>query len=130
MDQLTREVELRDLELGIKQPNPRRRGAAGRRTFRRNSSSSAARRRISDMAESLAQEVLELDRRLMALDARLKARADTGHGGALAATDFLLSQRNLGHISGIREPWRSSHGSTVPSRPHSRSRTEDASRPS
>ena len=37
----------------------------------------------------------------MALDARLKARADGGRGpGTLAAVDYLLSQRNLGKIAG------------------------------
>ncbi|HYA54816.1 MAG TPA: hypothetical protein VEG42_04350, partial [Thermoplasmata archaeon] len=51
----------------------------------------------------LAQEVLELNRRYMTLDARLKARAEGGgRPTALAAVDYLLSQRNLGKVQGIR----------------------------
>ena len=51
----------------------------------------------------MGQEVLELNRRYLALDARLKARAESGgRPNQLAAVDFLLSQRNLGKIAGIR----------------------------
>ncbi|MGA7923676.1 MAG: chromosome segregation protein SMC [Thermoplasmata archaeon] len=102
-DQTTREVELRDLELRIKQTQPAKEGRGSSADLQKELFQLRRKEKdLSDMAESLAQEVLELNRRYMALDARLKARADTGHGGALAATDFLLSQRNLGHISGIR----------------------------
>ena len=54
-------------------------------------------------AERLAKETTELNRRFVALDARLKARVDSGgRPAALAAVDYLLSQRNLGKIDGIR----------------------------
>ncbi|HXX93406.1 MAG TPA: AAA family ATPase, partial [Planctomycetota bacterium] len=54
-------------------------------------------------AERLAKEVAEANRRYVALDARLKARVDSGgRPSALAAVDYLLSQRNLGKVEGIR----------------------------
>jgi len=54
-------------------------------------------------ADRLEREVGELNRRYVQLDARLKARSEAGgRPNQLAAVDYLLSQRNLGKISGIR----------------------------
>ncbi|MCI4325642.1 MAG: chromosome segregation protein SMC [Thermoplasmata archaeon] len=103
-DQRTREIELKDLELRVKETRPS--GSGGRATpelqkefVQVKNRESAAQKEV----DQVALEVLELNRRYMALDARLKARSDSGRGpGALAAVDYLLSQRNLGKIAGIR----------------------------
>ncbi len=104
-DEQTRELELKDLELRIRQSRPG--GGKGERAaselqselFQLKSRESGLERQ----GKALSTEVLELNRRYMALDARLKARADSGpRAGSQAAVDFLLSQRNLGKIQGIR----------------------------
>ncbi|MGI0150930.1 MAG: AAA family ATPase, partial [Thermoplasmata archaeon] len=101
----TRELELRDLELRIKQSRP----GAGRsdRTGADLTAElfklRARERTLSEEARALSGEVLELNRRYLGLDARLKARADQSpRAGSLAAVEYLLAQRNLGKISGIR----------------------------
>ena len=100
-----REVEVKDLELRAKDAGPGRAGSGpatgdlqkelfGLKTKEKN---------LTAEVDRLAQEVLELNRRYLALDARLKARTEAGsRPNALAAVDYLLSQRNLGKISGIR----------------------------
>jgi chromosome segregation protein len=101
----TRQVEVRDLELRVKQF----RGAepVGRSTLDLQQSFLALKSKekiLTDKVEALNREVQELNRRYLALDARLKARAG-GSGAAAsphAAVEFLLSQRNLGKIPGIR----------------------------
>jgi chromosome segregation protein len=103
-DHRNRELELKDLEIqlrpsrattaGDSRPTP----AVQKEFF----ATKAKEKQFTEEAERLALEVLELNRRYMALEARLKARADLGRGGTLAAVDFLLSQRNLGKIPGIR----------------------------
>jgi chromosome segregation protein len=103
-DQRTREIELKDLEMRVQEARPG--GTKGRATPDLQKEFVQTKNRESGLQKELDQvtlEVLELNRRYMALDARLKARSDSGRGsGALAAVDFLLSQRNLGKISGIR----------------------------
>ncbi|HEV2428589.1 MAG TPA: AAA family ATPase, partial [Thermoplasmata archaeon] len=104
-DRRTRELELHDLELRVKE-------AGGEGGARQKSSSDlqkelfqakAKEKTLREASERLRLEVLELNRRYMALDARLKVRSERGGGSAgLAAVDFLLSQRNLGKIEGIR----------------------------
>ncbi|MHB8352234.1 MAG: AAA family ATPase, partial [Thermoplasmata archaeon] len=104
-DEQTRQLELRDLELRIRQS--RTGGTKGDRSsadlqkdlFQFKSKE----RTLSEQARALSGEVLELNRRYMALDARLKARADQNpRAGSLAAVEYLLSLRNLGKLAGIR----------------------------
>ncbi|MCI4333139.1 MAG: chromosome segregation protein SMC [Thermoplasmata archaeon] len=103
-DQRTREIELKDLELRVKETRPG--GSGGKGTPELQKEFVQTKNRGSALQKELDQvalEVLELNRRYMALDARLKARSDSGRGpGAMAAVDYLLSQRNLGKIAGIR----------------------------
>ena len=105
-DHRTRELELKDIELRTK---PGRGGKDGggetpvvdlqKKLFQ----SRAQEKSLTAEVERIGAEVNELNRRFMALDARLKARTDGGgRPNALAAVDFLLSQRNLGKIAGIR----------------------------
>ncbi len=100
----SRAVEVRDLELRVKQAGPGK--SAGPTTAAVQSQFlelKSTEKRTSDAAEALGREVQELNRRYLALDARLKAAARPGAGaGPAAAVDFLLSQRNLGRVSGIR----------------------------
>ncbi len=99
-----REVEVKDLELRTKDAGPRR--GAGPATGDLQKQLFGLKQKeqgLTAEADRLAQEVLELNRRYLALDARLKARTDSGaRPNALAAVDFLLSQRNLGKVTGIR----------------------------
>ena len=100
-----RGVEVKDLELRIRESSPGK-GSAGPTTGELQKELFALKNQeksLSADAERLAREIAELNRRYLALDARLKARAESGaRPNALAAVDFLLSQRNLGKISGIR----------------------------
>lgn len=100
-----REVEVKDLELRIKESSPGKNGSGASTGDLQKELFSLKSKETNLAAEGdrLAQEVLELNRRYLALDARLKARADGGgRPTALAAVDYLLSQRNLGKIPGIR----------------------------
>ena len=102
-----REVEVKDLELRLKDAAPGKGGANGgpstgdlqKELFALKSKEKG----LTAESDRLAQEVLELNRRYMALDARIKARTESGaRPNQLAAVDFLLSQRNLGKIPGIK----------------------------
>jgi chromosome segregation protein len=100
-----REVEVRDFELRIKEANPdgtNKGGSTGdlqKELFQLKTKEKA----LTAEADRLGQEVTELNRRYMALDARLKARSESnGRNSPFAAVDFLLSQRNLGKLQGIR----------------------------
>ena len=101
-----REVEVKDLELRLKEASPMKAGGNGGSTGDLQKELYALRTKEKSLTaevERLSQEVLELNRRYMALDARLKARTESGaRPNALAAVDFLLSQRNLGKIPGIK----------------------------
>ncbi len=100
-----REVEVRDLELRVKESQPAGAGGKAAATgdlqkelFQLKSKETA----LTAEVERLGQEVGELNRRYLALDARLKARTESGaRPNQLAAVDYLLSQRNLGKIPGI-----------------------------
>jgi chromosome segregation protein len=100
-----REVEVKDLELRLREAGPGKGGSSTptgdlqKELFRlRNQEKS-----LTAESERLASEVLELNRRYVALDARLKARTESGsRPNALAAVDYILSLRNLGKVSGIR----------------------------
>ncbi len=100
-----REVEVKDLELRIKETSPGK-GSGGSSTGELQKELFGLKNQekaLSAEAERLAREVGELNRRYLALDARLKARAESGaRPNQLAAVDYLLSQRNLGKIAGIR----------------------------
>jgi chromosome segregation protein len=104
-DERTRELELKDLELRVRQ------GASGTAKGERPTPElqtelfklKARSKTLGEEGKSLSSEVLELNRRYLALDARLKVRADSGpRAGSQAAVDFLLAQRNLGKLPGIR----------------------------
>ncbi|HTT16047.1 MAG TPA: chromosome segregation protein SMC [Thermoplasmata archaeon] len=99
-----REVEVKDLELRLRDSakgdgSARPAGELQKELFALREKEKS----LTAEAERLGKEILEADRRYLALDARLKARADSGgRPNALMAVDFLLSQRNLGRIEGIR----------------------------
>ncbi len=103
-DLAEREVEVKDLELRLRESS---KGAPGGKpigelqkelfTLREREKQLAA------DADRLVKEVAEANRRYVALDARLRARVESGgRPSALAAVDYLLSQRNLGKVEGIR----------------------------
>ena len=98
-----REVEVKDLELRGRDAGGKGDKVATGDLQKELFTLRGREKSLTAEAERLAAEVLELNRRYLALDARLKARADSGaRPSALAAVDFLLSQRNLGKIPGIR----------------------------
>jgi chromosome segregation protein len=99
-----REVEVKDLELRTKEAGPKRGSGSSTGDLQKDLFALKQKEQgLTSECDRLAQEVLELNRRYLALDARLKARAESGgRPNALAAVDFLLSQRNLGKIPGIR----------------------------
>jgi len=100
-----REVEVKDLELRIKEASPGKNGSGPTTSELQKELFALKNKEKSLTAECdrLSQEVSELNRRYLALDARLKARAEGGaRPTALAAVDYLLSQRNLGKVAGIR----------------------------
>ncbi len=101
-----REVEVRDLELRLKESSGGSKGSGGAATGDLQKELFGLKNQektLTAEAERLAREVSELNRRYLGLDARLKARTESGaRPNQLAAVDFLLSQRNLGKITGIR----------------------------
>jgi chromosome segregation protein len=103
-DVAERELEVKDLELRMREAT--KTGGAGKATGDLQKELFTLRERekaLTADAERLGKEIAEVNRRYVALDARLKARVDSGgRPAALAAVDFLLSQRNLGKIEGIR----------------------------
>jgi chromosome segregation protein len=104
-DRRTRELELKDAELrGKEAGGPGGKGASSADLQKELFQVKAKEKALREEVERLSREVLELNRQYTALDARLKVRAEKGGGAAsqLAAVDFLLSQRNLGKIPGIR----------------------------
>ena len=100
-----REVEVKDLELRIKESGPAK-GNGGPATGDLQKELYSLKNREKSLtaeSERLAREVGEVNRRYLSLDARLKARTEAGaRPNQLAAVDFLLSQRNLGKVPGIR----------------------------
>jgi len=102
-DARTRELELHDAEIHTKKS--RGEAAAGGTAGLQQElfEVRAKEKTLGAHADELAQEVTELNRRYIALEARLKVRTEGGSGtGPRAAVDFLLSQRNLGRVTGIR----------------------------
>jgi chromosome segregation protein len=100
-----RGVEVKDLELRMKESGPSK-GSGGTSTGDLQKELFSLRNQEKSLiaeSERLAREVGELNRRYLTLDARLKARTEAGaRPNQLAAVDFLLSQRNLGKLPGIR----------------------------
>lgn len=104
-DHRTRELEFRDLEIRTKAASPGKgeKGGSTADLQKELFQLRAKEKTLTATAETAAREVAELNRRYVQLDARLKARTDGGaRAGALAAVDFLLSQRNLGRVPGIK----------------------------
>ncbi|MGC2034648.1 MAG: chromosome segregation protein SMC [Thermoplasmata archaeon] len=104
-DHETRLVELRDLELRVKDARTPSDGTKGSTEELQKEFARLRNKEKADDKElgQLTQEVLELNRRYMALEARLKARSGAGAPASpRAAVDFLLAQRNLGRVAGIR----------------------------
>jgi chromosome segregation protein len=99
-----REVEVKDLELRAKEASPGKNGGPATGDLQKELLAFKQKEKsLTTEAERLSQEVAELNRRYLTLDARLKARTESGaRPNALAAVDFLLSQRNLGKVAGIR----------------------------
>ncbi|MCL4324046.1 MAG: hypothetical protein M1144_01060, partial [Candidatus Thermoplasmatota archaeon] len=97
------QAEVKDLEFRVRDASNSRKGSeqnVGALTQELHQLK-AKERNLSAHADDLARELLELNRSYSALDAKLKERG--AQGGSLAlATDFLLTQGNLGKISGIR----------------------------
>ena len=100
-----REVEVKDVELRIKEAAPGKAGGSGstgelqKELFQLKNQENS----LTAEVDRLQAEVTEINRRYVTLDARLKARAESGsRPNQLAAVDFLLSQRNLGKVPGIR----------------------------
>jgi len=99
-----REVEVKDLELRAKGSAPGKGGGTSTGDLQKELYSLKSKEKsLTTETDRLSQEVLELNRRYLTLDARLKARTESGaKPNALAAVDYVLSQRNLGKIPGIR----------------------------
>lgn len=105
-EQRHRSVEVKDLELRLKESGPGGSGSKGGSTsdlqkelFQLKSKEKA----LTAEAQRIGLELQELNRQYMALDARLKVRAEAGgRAGAQSAVDYILAQRNLGKLSGIR----------------------------
>ncbi len=101
-----REVEVKDIELRLKEAGGGKAAAGAVSSGELQKELHALKSRelaLRGETERLSREVSELNRRYVQLDARLKARAESGgRPNQLAAVDFLLSQRNLGKIPGIR----------------------------
>jgi chromosome segregation protein len=99
-----REVEVKDLELRIKEAGGTKGSGGATGDLQKELFALKAKEKtFSAEVDRLTAEVTEVNRRYMALDARLKARTESGgRPNALAAVDFILSQRNLNKIAGIR----------------------------
>ena len=104
-DERNRRVEVKDLELRLKE--------AGGGTGGKGSSTGDLQKELFQLkgkektlnaeAQRIGLELQELNRQYMALDARLKVRAEaSGRPTTQSAVDYILSQRNLGKLSGIR----------------------------
>ena len=102
-DQRARTVEVKDVELRIREADAAsgKGGSTGdlqKELFQLKNREKT----LTAEADRLARELIEANRRYMALDARLKVRAESGRPGAYTAVDYIVSQRNLGKIQGIR----------------------------
>ncbi|MCI4363705.1 MAG: chromosome segregation protein SMC [Thermoplasmata archaeon] len=105
-EERTRELELKDLELRLREARGTSAGEGSHSSKQLQQelfTHHAKEKALLARAQVLSTELLELNRRYMALDARLKARSEGGgRSGSLAAVDYLLSLRNLGKVAGIR----------------------------
>jgi chromosome segregation protein len=98
-----RQAEVRDVEFRLKDLTTSRKG--GERSVQSVTEElhqlRAKEKNLTSRAEKLKLELLELNRGYAALEAKLKERGASG-GSLVMATDFLLTQNNLGRIHGIR----------------------------
>ncbi|MCI4316999.1 MAG: chromosome segregation protein SMC [Thermoplasmata archaeon] len=104
-DHRTRELEYRDLEQRARGPGGGmgEKGGSAADLQKVHFQLKAKEKSLSTTVETSGREVLELNRQYMSLDARLKARTEGGaKASAMAAVDYLLAQRNLGKIPGIK----------------------------
>jgi chromosome segregation protein len=102
-DLAVKQAELRDVEFRLKDLTTSRKG--GERNVQSSTEElhqlRAREKALTSRAEKLRTELLELNRGYAALEAKLKERGASG-GSPVLATDFLLTQNNLGRIHGIR----------------------------
>jgi chromosome segregation protein len=102
-DLSVRQAEVRDVEFRLKDLTSSRKG--GERNVQSSTeelhSLRAKEKALTQRADKLKIELLELNRDYAALDAKLKERGGSG-GSPMMATDFLMTQNNLGRIHGIR----------------------------
>lgn len=102
-EQRHRGVEVKDLELRLKESGPGVKGGSTSDLQKELFQLKSREKALTAEAQRIGLELQELNRQYMALDARLKVRAESsGRAGAQSAVDFILSQRNLGKLSGIR----------------------------
>ncbi len=102
-DQRARSVEVKDLELRVREAGSGTgKGASTGDLQKELFQLKNKEKTLTAESDRLGRELLEANRQYMALDARLKVRAESGRAGAYTAVDYIVSQRNLGKISGIR----------------------------
>ena len=102
-DRRTRELEVKDVELRLRKADAGRAPGTDTATLQKELFQLRAKEAaLTEKAAALGKEVFELNRRYTALDARLKVRGEAGGGNPFSAVEFLLSQRNLGRVAGIR----------------------------
>ncbi len=100
-----RQLEVKDLEFRLKDTRGSQKGS-DRSSQDLNAELQKARaneRQARARQEALQQELIQLNRAYAALDAAIKERSGQGgQASRLAAVDYLLKQRDLGKVPGIR----------------------------
>lgn len=98
------EMEVNDLEFRAKETRSSKKG--GERSSQELTTElhqlRAKEKTLTARSQDLTAELLELNRAFASLDARLKERAGGGSGGPGLAADYLLSQKALGRLPGVR----------------------------
>lgn len=98
-----RQAEVKDLEMRVREITSSKRGgeqSIGSLTQEMHQLK-AKEKSLTEKAEKLKLELLELNRSYSLLDGKLKERGSQG-GSQVMATDYLLTQGNLGKMQGIR----------------------------
>ena len=100
----TRQTEVNDLEYQIKGLRANQRGGekSSQELMNDLHKLTAREKALTEKVETLETDLAELNRQYYALDGRLKERMGNPGGGLQQAVDFLLAQRNLGKVDGIR----------------------------
>ncbi len=100
-----RELEVKDVQFRLKEAKGSQKGSE-RSSQDLNADlqkSRAHERELRARQESLQAELIQLNRAYASLDASIKERSGSGgNASRLAAVDFLLRQRDLGKVPGIR----------------------------